>query len=52
MIFAVLGWIQNRLDTLDSTHLGLDLKDNDEKNLNLSQKGFKKHIDLEKIEKN
>ncbi len=48
---AVLGWIQNRLDTLDSTHLGLDLKDNDERKLELISKEVLKHIDLEKLEK-
>lgn len=48
---AVLGWIQNRLDTLDSTHLGLDLKDNQENKLELISKEVLKHIDLEKLEK-
>ncbi len=46
----VLGWIQNRLDTLDSTHLGLDLKDNDTQKLELISKEVLKHIDLEKLE--
>ena len=36
----VLGWIQNKIDVLDSTHLGLDLKDNQIENLNLCQKRF------------
>ena len=48
---AVLGWIQNSLDTLDSTHLGLDLKDNQENKLELISKEVLKHIDLEKLEK-
>ena len=48
---SVLGWIQNRLDTLDSTHLGLDLKDNDTQKLELISKEVLKHIDLEKLEK-
>ena len=46
----VLGWIQNRLDTLDSTHLGLDLKDNKIEKLELMSKEVLKHIDLEKLE--
>mgnify|MGYP002133824248 FL=1 len=47
----VLGWIQNRLQTLDSTHLGLDLKDNKIEKLELMSKEVLKHIDLEKLEK-
>ena len=47
---GVLGWIQNRLDTLDSTHLGLDLKDNKIEKLELMSKEVLKHIDLEKLE--
>ena len=46
----VLGWIQNRLDTLDSTHLGLDLKDNKIEKLELMSKEVLKYIDLEKLE--
>lgn len=46
----VLGWIQNRLDTLGSTHLGLDLKDNKIKKLELMSKEVLKYIDLEKLE--
>ena len=46
----VLGWIQNRLDTLGSTHLGLDLKDNKIEKLELMSKEVLKHIDLEKLE--
>jgi cobyrinic acid a,c-diamide synthase len=45
----VLGWIQNRLQTLDSTHLGLDLKDNKIEKLELMSKEVLKHIDLEKL---
>jgi len=45
-----LGWIQNKLDTLDSTHLGLDLKDNDEKTLEKISKDVLKNIDLQKLE--
>ena len=47
---VVLGWIQNKLDTLDSTHLGLDLKDNKIEKLELMSKEVLKHIDLEKLE--
>ncbi|AXX95044.1 cobyrinic acid a,c-diamide synthase [Arcobacter ellisii] len=47
----VLGWIENRLDTLDSTHLGLDLKDNEFEKLEHISKEVLKHIDLEKLEK-
>jgi cobyrinic acid a,c-diamide synthase len=47
---VVLGWIQNRLDALDSTHLGLDLKDNKIEKLELMSKEVLKHIDLEKLE--
>jgi cobyrinic acid a,c-diamide synthase len=47
----VLGWIQNKLQTLDSTHLGLDLKDNKIEKLELMSKEVLKHIDLEKLEK-
>lgn len=47
----VLGWIQNRLQTLDSTHLGLDLKDNKLEKLELMSKEVLKNIDLEKLEK-
>ena len=46
----VLGWIQNRLDTLGSTHLGLDLKDNKIEKLELMSKEVLKYIDLEKLE--
>ena len=46
----VLGWIQNRLQSLDSTHLGLDLKDNKIEKLELMSKEVLKHIDLEKLE--
>lgn len=47
----VLGWIQNRIDALDSTHLGLDLKDNQIEKLEIISKEVLKHIDLEKLEK-
>ena len=47
----VLGWIQNRLDTLESTHLGLDLKDNETNKLEDISKEVLKYIDLEKLEK-
>lgn len=47
----VLGWVENRLDTLDSTHLGLDLKDNEFEKLEHISKEVLKHIDLEKLEK-
>ena len=47
----VLGWIENRLNTLDSTHLGLDLKDNEFEKLEHISKEVLKHIDLEKLEK-
>ena len=47
---VVLGWIQNILDTLDSTHLGLDLKDNKIEKLELMSKEVLKYIDLEKLE--
>lgn len=47
----VLGWIQNKLNTLDSTHLGLDLKDNEINRLEDISKEVLKHIDLEKLEK-
>ena len=44
----VLGWIQNKLDTLESTHLGLDLKDNELNKLEILSKEVLKNIDLEK----
>lgn len=47
----VLGWIQNKIDALDSTHLGLDLKDNQIEKLELMSKEVLKNIDLEKLEK-
>lgn len=47
----VLGWIQNKLDTLESTHLGLDLKDNELNKLEILSKEVLKNIDLEKLEK-
>jgi cobyrinic acid a,c-diamide synthase len=47
----VLGWIQNKLDTLESTHLGLDLKDNELTKLEILSKEVLKNIDLEKLEK-
>ena len=47
----VLGWIQNRIDALDSTHLGLDLKHNQIEKLEIISKEVLKHIDLEKLEK-
>ena len=47
----VLGWIQNKIDALDSTHLGLDLKDNKIEKLEIISKEVLKHIDLEKLEK-
>ncbi|MGE3593399.1 MAG: AAA family ATPase, partial [Arcobacter sp.] len=40
----VLGWIENRLDTLYSTHLGLDLKDNEFEKLEHISKEVLKHI--------
>jgi cobyrinic acid a,c-diamide synthase len=47
----VIGWIQNKLDTLESTHLGLDLKDNDLNKLEILSQEILKNIDLEKLEK-
>jgi len=45
----VVGWIQNGLETLQDTHLGLDL--NDLEKIDSISKDVLKHIDLEKIEK-
>ena len=47
----ILGWIQNKIDALDSTHLGLDLKDNKIEKLELISKEVLRNIDLEKLEK-
>ena len=46
----VLGWIQNKLDTLDSTHLGLDLKDNKLTKLEILSKEVLEYP-FEKVEK-
>lgn len=45
-----LGWIQSKLESLDSTHLGLDLKDNDINTLEKISSEVLKNIDLEKLE--
>jgi len=45
----VVGWIQNGLETLQDTHLGLDL--NDLSKIDSISYDVLKHIDLEKIEK-
>jgi cobyrinic acid a,c-diamide synthase len=44
----VLGWIEKNLQTLKSTHLGLDLKETDK--LEDLSKEVLKHIDLKKLE--
>ena len=46
----VLGWIQNKLDTLESTHLGLDLKDNELNKLEILSKEVLEYP-FEKVEK-
>ncbi|MAD41056.1 MAG: cobyrinate a,c-diamide synthase [Arcobacter sp.] len=48
---VVLGWIQNKLKTLDSIHLGLDLDDNDKDKLEDISKEVLRNIDLEKLDK-
>jgi len=47
---VVLGWIKNKLETLQSVHLGLDLDDNDKDKLeNISQEVLA-NIDLKKLD--
>jgi len=46
-----LGWIQNKLKSLESTHLGLDLKDNNKEALEKISSEVLKNIDLNKLEK-
>lgn len=47
---VVLGWIKNKLNSLDSIHLGLDLDDNDKEKLEEISKEVLTNIDLEKLE--
>ncbi len=46
-----LGWIKSKLDTLDSTHLGLDLKDCDLNKIESLSKEVLENVDVEKLEK-
>ncbi len=46
---AVLGWIPNHLETLDSMHLGLDLSKENLKKLEGISKEVLQHIDLERL---
>lgn len=48
---VVLGWIKKGLETLQSTHLGLDLKESEKEKLEKLSQEVLKHIDLGALER-